>query len=245
MYPLIFGRFSTYEVIWTFAPIIGVILFLTLMYQRTKSIGQSLINLAITFVLISIGARAAAILRTINTMDFVSVRELLLESKGNHFLGRVLAVSWLQPIVYLIFRKLDYRSTRDATAIFFVIQHFFNRIGCGGRGCCFGKTYYGIGAVTIPDVGSVYPVQLIEVAWMFLLLIVLLILRCKKRPLLGITLSAFGFVIFIDEFITNQIDVVHYYGMNAIQYAAILCMITGIIYICFEYGSFTKKEPVQ
>lgn len=65
--------------------------------------------------------------------------------------------------------------------------HCFGRIGCYLAGCCYGKPYDGIFAVTYPS-GSLapsgvklFPVQLFEAFWVLIIAIVIIILQIKKE----------------------------------------------------------------
>lgn len=248
MYPVIFEKIDSYVFFNNAGTVIGSIAFIYIMYRMTKSFKQVFWNLLIHAAIILSGAKAASILRGLNKGN-TDVVGLLTEYQGSHFLGRVLFAAWLIPIIYMLIKKvagerihLEYEKSLDAISFHFVIQHIFSRIACFCYGCCHGKRYYGPGAVSFPNTDSVYPSQLIEVTFMLIILVVLCIRMKKGKPVFGMMLVLFGAAIWLSEFTINQVGVVHFLGMSVIQYAAIICAITGFFYIKREQKKSKSKS---
>ena len=74
--------------------------------------------------------------------------------------------------------KKLWQAGTDSLCLFFVLQHLGNRLGCFGRGCCYGIAYQGPGAVFYSQgvpaqdgiAYSVFPSQLFEAVLMLVLL---------------------------------------------------------------------------
>lgn len=238
MYPTIFGGIDSYIFFNNLGTVIGTAVFIFIMCRTTKSFKQVVWNLLVHAVIILSGAKAASILRGLNKNDVIDVVDLLTKYQGSHFLGRVLFAAWMFPIAYMLIKKLtgnriqlEYEKSLDAISFYFVIQHIFNRIACFCNGCCYGKKYFGPGAVSYQDLESVYPAQLIEAAFMLIILIVLCLRMKKGKALYGLMLVLFGTAIWLSEFFIDQEGATLLIGMSVIQYAAIICMITGYFYI--------------
>ena len=237
MYPFLFGTVEAYQFLVQAGSVAGIIAFVYILFKETKDYKQVFCNLLVQMVIILVGKKAAEILRTLNTQGFIGVTALLRESEGSHFLGRVLFVAWTIPWVYALINKvldkrfhLEYKKSMDAVAFYFVIQHIFNRIAYFCNGCCYGKRYFGIGSIAYQDVGSVYPSQLIELTFMCITFALLCMLKKKNKPIYGVMLVLFGISIFISEFFMDQAGILLFAGMNVIQYASLMCIVTGIIY---------------
>lgn len=225
--------------------VFGSLAFIFVMYKKTKSIRQAVLNLIICLALFGIGAVAGEVVRTWNFWEFHSFSEfietMVTDRIGTHFLGRVLFAAWILPFIYWLIEKIgkgkfkmDRKSAYDAVAFYFVIQHIFSRIGCFLNGCCYGKYYTGPGSVTFPTMFVDYPVfpsQLMEAIATAGLLIFLIVRWRKKKPLLGLSLVIFGTIIFISEFFMDQSGVLRIAGINMIQVTAFLTILTGVFYI--------------
>ncbi len=159
---------------------------------------------------------------------------------GVHFVGRVLAVVIIVPIVFrIVYKKDEFRQVLDIVAFFIPIQHIGNRLGCFFNGCCYGKPYGGIFAMKFPNVDyKVFPSQLFEVAMMVLILAIISIMYAMKKHTFEVTMLGFAVAIWISEKYIDKLGVYSYGGMTAIQYGAIfLAMIVLVIWIL----NFTPK----
>ena len=156
----------------------------------------------------------------------------LIYGGGNHFIGTV-TISFL--VLPLLFHKI-YReesvTVLNAMAFYFVIQHFFSRIGCFFEGCCYGIPVHGGLAVKFPDdvlTYRVFPSQLFEAACMLLLMAVLIILYRKGKDIFYVCIAGFGIVIIISEIFMDKSGTVMYLNLSVIQIAAILLLTSTII----------------
>lgn len=106
--------------------------------------------------------------------------------------------------------KVPFLNYADVLAIVVPLFHGFGRIGCFLAGCCYGREYHGIFAVTFPpnpyepgiELTERFPVQLLESVCNFILFAVLAIYGRKRREpgkLLGIYLVAYPVIRFITE----------------------------------------------
>lgn len=244
MKPTIFGL-DTYYLFINLGIVFGSAAFLIIKYRKTKNIKQSFLSLVICLAVFGVGAIAGEAVRTWNFWEFHSFSEFLhimiTDRAGTHFIGRVLFAAWILPLLYWMLKKIekekkktDARSTYDAVAFYFVIQHIFNRIGCFFNGCCYGKYYTGPGSMVFPTMQGdypVYPSQLMEAIAAGGLLFFLFMRWRKQKPLFGWTLMWFGMIIFISEFFMDQRGVLRIAGINMIQVTAFLTILSGVFYI--------------
>ncbi len=231
-----FGNFRTYTVCICIGTLFALIAAMIVNYVNTRKIKESIIGLVIGGLLMAI-SYPGKVLNTLNYMDFTDVKDfferVIVSPTGNHFLGRVLLIGIVLPVLYKLVLKNSERTQAllDGAGIMLVVQHIFNRIGCLCNGCCYGKPYSGIFAVRYPKevVGyDVYPSQLIEIFFMILILCIGLVYLKKKKHIFSRLLIGFGFGIFISEFFYVQTGNVLIAGLNVIQYASIVLVIVGI-----------------
>lgn len=233
----------SYDLFNTVGTVLGMIAFSVCFYRRTRSVRKTAVHLLINFAVIMAAAVGSGILRSLNNMDAWTVETfadaLTGHGGGNHFMGRLLLASWVYIPVYAAAEKLsggrfipDRRNALDAAAFYFVIQHIFNRLACFLNGCCYGKPYAGPGSVIFPELGyPVWPSQLIEGGLMVFLLVWLILAERKKKPLFGRMEAGFGAAVFVSEFFMDQAGILRFAGLSFIQFAALLCMVTGMLYI--------------
>ena len=234
---------SSYELLNTAGTVLGMIAFTVCFYRRSGDVRKTAAHLLINVVVIIAAAVGSEILRSLNSVDAWTLEAfadaVADHDGGNHFMGRLLLASWLYIPVYAALEKHsggkfvpDRRNAFDAAAFYFVIQHIFNRIACFLNGCCYGKPYSGPGSVIFPELGyPVWPSQLIEGGFMALLLIWLILLKRKGKPLFGRMETGFGAAVFVSEFFMDQTGILRFAGLSLIQYATLLCVITGLLYI--------------
>lgn len=174
----------------------------------------------------------ATLLRRIGEAE--SVEELVCGS-GSHFMGMVFAFYFIFPAVYkIIFKEAPDEGLKGLSAFYFCIQHFFSRLGCYSLGCCFGRPYNGLFAVTFPygtnpymkygKEVSIFPTQLFEAFSMIILLALTVLMLYKKRKY-SYTAFIIGFsaVIFISECFMFRYGFEHtLFGLSAPQICAVL-----------------------
>ena len=151
---------------------------------------------------------------------------------GNHFIGTMIVSFLILPVLYRKLYKNEASTVLNIMAFYFVIQHFFSRIGCFFEGCCYGIPMHGGLAVKFPDnvlTYKVFPSQLFEAFCMLVLFAVLVILYRKGKDIFYVCMAGFGTVIIISEIFMDKSGTVTYLNLSVIQMAAILLLIgTGI-----------------
>lgn len=156
----------------------------------------------------------------------------LFNGGGNHFIGTVLISFLVLPVIFGKIYKQESATVLNAMAFYFVIQHFFSRIGCFLEGCCYGIPVHGGLAVKFPDevlTYRVFPVQLFESFGMLLLLVVLIVMYRKGKDIFYICMAGFGIVILISENLMNKNGTVTWLNISVIQMAAVLLLVGAVI----------------
>lgn len=106
--------------------------------------------------------------------------------------------------------KLSFLNYADVLAIVIPLFHGIGRIGCFLAGCCYGREYHGIFAVTFPrnpyepgiELTERFPVQILESICNFILFAILAVYGRKRREpgkLMGIYLIAYPVIRFVTE----------------------------------------------
>ncbi len=118
-----------------------------------------------------------------------------IDNPGKLFTGRgfVFYGSFLFaiPTMLLFFRrhKLPVYTMLDVMAVTTCLVHMFGRLGCFMAGCCYGNTTTWAWGITFtnpvcsanPLNTPLHPTQLLEASYIFLVMIVLLIMRKRKK----------------------------------------------------------------
>ncbi|MCD7737369.1 MAG: prolipoprotein diacylglyceryl transferase [Lachnospiraceae bacterium] len=141
---------------------------------------------------------------------------------GTHFLGRVLLICVFTPAFLQLFWKEESGRLQaaNAVAMYFVIQHFFDRIGCWMNGCC--------GGIYIDWLNMKFPSQLFE-AFMMAALGAALAVRIRKgRAFFFQTGMGFAAVIFVSEFLIDQPELGRVLGLTSVQFGAMILLVWGI-----------------
>jgi phosphatidylglycerol---prolipoprotein diacylglyceryl transferase len=116
----------------------------------------------------------------------------LIKGKGFVFYGSfLLAVPTM--LGYFRKQKLPVYKMLDVMAVVTCLVHMFGRIGCFMAGCCYGKPTSGWFGVTFTDPACqaepmntpLYPTQLMEAGYIFIVMIVLLIIKKRYQEFNG------------------------------------------------------------
>ena len=162
------------------------------------------------------------------------------EYEGTHYIGVVLWIMLLTPILWrLIMRRDKGMFARGGIfrhmgimSVYAVIQGFFGRMGCLSAGCCHGKSYYG--AFAVPCAHLDYPVmpavqtELVLLAMTTALVIYAYIRKRNTAPVLCI---GYGISVFVAEFMYERIGTVAIFGLTLIQLLALALIATGVVYV--------------
>ena len=127
------------------------------------------------------------------------------------------------------------------------IAHAFGRIGCFSAGCCYGKETDSFLGVKFPDLAhKVYPTQLFEAIFLFVLAAILFLLAYKfyflyTMPLYMVSYGIFRFLI---EFIRGDERGAFLLNLSPAQWISILLIIGSIILFIFLKKYKSKNEAI-
>jgi len=201
--------------------VLGTIVFVFICWKKSKSIERTISAGVLGYALLVWGFFSSNLLRGLYYGKEIDFPGVFIKNYGGHFLGRVLLVVWLFPVLYILLfqkEKREWVKYLEMMCFFLTIQHIFNRIACLSNGCCGGKEIHGAGTFE-------YPTQLFEIVSMIILLGVCIYLYKNGRRIVILFQVWFSVTIFLSELMMENDGVVYYLGLNVIQYAAlILCM---------------------
>lgn len=118
--------------------------------------------------------------------EYIQEPSRLFTGRGFVFYGSFL---FAVPTMLWYFRKqkLDIYKMLDVMAITTCLVHMFGRVGCFMAGCCYGKPTTSFLGITFTDPAcqaplnsALFPSQLMEAGYIFVLMIFLLIIRNKR-----------------------------------------------------------------
>jgi len=176
----------------------------------------------------------------------------LLTGRGFVFYGSFL---FAIPTMFLFFRrnKLPSYAMLDVMSVTTCLVHMFGRIGCFMAGCCYGKPTHSAFAVTFTDDAcqaplhtSLYPTQLYEALYIFMVMIVLIFLR-RARKFYGQLFLTYLMLYAIGRFVLEYFRgdqgrgfIVERYLSNS-QFVAILIFAAVLII----YRTWSKRNSVH
>lgn len=126
--------------------------------------------------------------------------------------------------------------------------HAFGRIGCLLAGCCHGKEWHGIFAVTYsagypaPAGIPLFPIQAVEAGCLLIISGVLLLLELYKKDLLTVPVYfiCYGCIRFVLEFFRGD-EARGFYGiLSSSQWISLLLLLTGILLLIKTRGRSTS-----
>ena len=112
------------------------------------------------------------------------------------------------------------------------IAHAFGRIGCFLAGCCYGIETDSIFGVTFPGMShAVYPTQLFEATFLFILSAILFMLayKGKFKYTFSIYLSCYGLFRFLLEFIRGDDRGAYFLSLSPSQWFSIIAFTISIV----------------
>ena len=162
----------------------------------------------------------------------------LLTGSGFVFYGSFL---FAIPTMFLFFKKnkLPTYAMLDVMAVTTCLVHMFGRIGCFMAGCCYGKLTDSVLGVTFTDSTCqaqplhtpLHPTQLYEASYIFVVMVILLVLRRRKKfygQLFLVYLMLYAIGRFLLEYLrgdTGRGFVVDNYISNS-QFVAVVILVT-------------------
>lgn len=173
--------------------------------------------------------------------------------EGITFLGGMIGGTVVYVVIWLIFRKKVTGSLFDIMPVIpcmITVGHAFGRIGCFFAGCCYGKASGdSIFGVKFPDLSyKVYPTQLFEAVFLFILFGVLtwLLLRKKFQYTMSVYLWGYGVFRFCLEFLRDDDRGKLFGHLTPSQGLAIVYIGLGFLafFLLKNYFKRKKDEPV-
>ncbi|MBA4055139.1 MAG: prolipoprotein diacylglyceryl transferase [Marivirga sp.] len=177
----------------------------------------------------------------------------LLTGRGFVFYGSFL---FAIPTMLLFFRKhkLPTYAMLDVMAVTTCLVHVFGRIGCFLAGCCYGKPTDSVLAVSFGNAASqarplmtpLHPSQLYEAGYIFLVMLILLFLRQRKKfygQLFLVYLMLYAIGRFFLEYLRGDLDrgfVIDNYVSHS-QFIAVLILIV----VVFIYWKLSARNHVK
>ena len=172
---------------------------------------------------------------------------------GMTFLGGLIGGALVFFIIYFIFRKKYTERFKDVMPVVpcsILIAHGFGRIGCFCAGCCYGKVvpegkWYSWMGVNFPEIpGVVFPTQIFEAIFLFILFGILsyLCLKKKGRQNFGIYLIAYGIWRFLIEYIRGDERGQLIAGISPSQFWSILMVLGGVALVLVTKFVFFKDD---
>ena len=167
--------------------------------------------------------------------------EILLALIGGGFVfygGLILAIVFV--FIGAKVNKIDAMDYLNNYAFAIPLAHGFGRIGCFLAGCCYGIPYDGIFAVVYPEDSliapagiSLFPVQLVESACLFVIAIILFIFYWLRKTnyVLPVYFILYGVVRFILEFYRYDEYRGKYLSLYTSQWISIVMAAVGVTWI--------------
>lgn len=173
---------------------------------------------------------------------------------GITWLGGVIGII---PFMIFAFHKFVPRASGNAVAYFsllvpgIVLGHALGRLGCFFGGCCYGKVTDGIFGVVFPEGSpaaiaypaadgrsqSVYPTQLFEAVFEFVLFVILMASRKKTgRYQTEIYMIAYGVFRFFLEFLRGDDRGSTGFFLSPAQFFCVLLVLAGVFMFLYEKG---------
>lgn len=179
-----------------------------------------------------------------NLYDFIESPNTYSWNWGMTFLGGLIGGIVTFFIGWSFYLRKKYPNSLAAISVIegagIPLAHGFGRVGCTIDGCCYGvaipssSPFYWMG-MTFPETKGVkvYPTQLIEAVFLFVLAFVLLYLAFKKKSTLTfpIYFISYGIFRFMIEFLRGDHRGSFIPGVSPSQFWCILLFIIGVVWL--------------
>ncbi len=236
---------------YTLLIIIGVVLGLLLVFHIGKKFGlkrKYVYDLLLNAILsITVGLLSASLAQYI--FNLIGGHN---EFEGMTFYGGLIGGALTFIIVFFTVIKRIHKD--DAyfmdclviAPVIITLCHAFGRIGCFCAGCCYGVETDSFLGVQFPGMHyKVYPTQLFESAFLFLLTGVLYLLTVKYRNknTMPIYMISYGIWRFVIEFIRGDDRGGNILGLSPAQFISIFVVLGGIVLlIVYRKIEYPKKQ---
>lgn len=164
------------------------------------------------------------------------------------FIGGLIGGAGCFLIIYLIFRKKYNNKLVDVLSIIpcaILVAHGFGRVGCYFAGCCYGKETDSIFGVKFPRLPHpVYPTQLYEAIFLFILfaVCVFLLLKFNFKHNLSVYLIAYGIFRFLIEYLRGDDRGTLTGIISPSQFWSILMVVLGVALIFIMNWLVKRRE---
>lgn len=234
MYPKIFNFFSTYALM----ILIGLALALLIIYKYIKKNHYDIIynyhftNLAIASIII--GFFSAMLFQSFYIYLDDPSEGFKFYTAMTFYGGFIGGVSYFFLAYFLYFRKKHGAKLENYLPIIvpaISLAHGFGRLGCFFGGCCYGIETTSILGVQFPFLPyKVYPTQLFEAVFLFMIFGITFFLAHKKKFNYNLTiyLMSYGIFRFLIEFIRGDYRGQLVDGITPSQFWSIIIFILGI-----------------
>ena len=246
----IFGLFSMYGLMIG----VGIILCFVVLYVYGKhaKINNKFLDFVFYNGIVSIigGFFFAYLFQAV--LDYIKNPSAGFHFQNLTFMGGLIGGAVIFLIGYFIFRnkypKGEILKLLKIVPCCILIAHAFGRIGCFCAGCCYGietDSWLGVEFPSHPGV-KVYPTQLFEAIFLFLLfgLCTLLFYKRDFKYNLPLYMIAYGVFRFCIEFIRGDDRGANILGMSPSQFWSILLVLGGIAVI-FLIKYLYKKQGLE
>lgn len=237
--------FDTYSI----CLVVGVFVAILVLYQYLKKYtgnmqyAYSVLILATLTILF--GILSATLFQYIfNLLDGIN------EFGAMTFYGGLIGGTGFFILFYFIFIKKKYNISILNIVIIapacIALAHAFGRIGCFADGCCYGIETDSFLGVKFPFLDhKVYPTQLFESAFLFILggLLYYLAIKKNNKYTMPIYLLSYGVWRFLIEFIRGDDRGARLFGLYPAQVISILLVLAGIVLIILIIKKVLFKEP--
>lgn len=203
------------------------------------------------YIVILLGFLSAKIFQSV--YDWIETGTFDFMHSGITFIGGLIGGAGSFIIIYTLMRKKLTGKIVDILPIApccIVIAHAFGRLGCFFAGCCGGRaadpsdTFYFL-AMRFPNQGLVYPTQLFEAIFLFILFGILLLLVLKKNFKYGFSIYLFTYGIwrFLIEFLRDDDRGAFIPGLTPSQFWSIIMIIGAVpVYFLIRYLLKTRNN---
>ncbi len=167
------------------------------------------------------------------------------------FIGGLIGGAICFLLIYWIFRKKFENKIVDVLSIIpcaILIAHGFGRVGCFCAGCCYGQRTDSIWGMKFPKLSySVYPTQLYEAIFLFLLfgICLFLLLKYDFKHNLSVYLIAYGIFRFLIEYLRGDHRGTLIGGISPSQFWSILMVVIGIGLVFLMNWLLEKRKEEQ